>query len=52
MNESATGNLQKKIYHASDFGVNPEDYGMTKEQFSNYLITYYHTLTYKAREFF
>ena len=23
----------KKIYHASDFGVNPEDYGMTKESF-------------------
>lgn len=22
----------KKVYHASDFGVNPEDYGITKEQ--------------------
>ena len=22
----------KKIYHVSDFGINPEDYGMTKEQ--------------------
>lgn len=25
-----TGRLRKKVYHANDFGINSEDYGMTK----------------------